>query len=170
MSRSAKVTRFFLWISVIGWGIGLGAKLFDIFVLGSAYSADPPASLAYLPYGPHFPHDPGEFFQPLSALIVPGVIGAAVAGRKAPFDYRVWLLVSATMFIIIWILTPTIFWPMIRELYGAHTGKLPKNTPEIIALLHRWAVWDWFRTTLIAVGFLASIRAISVPYPQESSR
>src|SRR5438552_1263592 len=76
MSRRAKVTRFFLWISVIGWGIGLGAKLFDNFVLWSAYSLDPPASLAYLPYGPHFPHDPGEFFQPLSALIVPGVIGA----------------------------------------------------------------------------------------------
>jgi len=170
MSRRARVTRFFLWISVIGWGIGLGAKLFDIFVLASAYSAAPPASLEFLPYGPHFPHDPGEFFQPLSALIVPGVLGAAIAGRKTPFSYRVLLLISATMFIIIWILTPTIFWPMIRELYGAHTGRLPQTTPEIIALLHRWLVWDWFRTALIAVGFVASIRALSVPYPEAEAR
>ena len=162
--------RIFLWCGVFFWGIALGAKLFDIFVLASAYSAAPPASLMYLPYGPHFPHDPGEFFQPLSTLIVPGVVGAAIAGRKTRFDYRVWLLVSATMFIIIWILTPTIFWPMIRELYGAYTGKMPKTTPEIITLLHRWIVWDWFRTALIAVGFIASIRAISVPYPEAEAR
>ena len=30
MSITTRVMRFFLWASVLGWGIGLGAKLFDL--------------------------------------------------------------------------------------------------------------------------------------------
>jgi len=49
-----RLLRLFLWISVLGWGIGLGAKLFDLLVLAGAWSAAPPASLAFLPYGSHW--------------------------------------------------------------------------------------------------------------------
>jgi hypothetical protein len=33
MTSRERLTRAFLWLSVIGWGIGLGAKLFDLLVL-----------------------------------------------------------------------------------------------------------------------------------------
>jgi hypothetical protein len=66
MTWRARLTRVFLWISVLSSGIGLGGKLFDLMVLAGAWSAAPPASLAFLPYGPHFPMNPGNFFQPLS--------------------------------------------------------------------------------------------------------
>jgi hypothetical protein len=167
MSRE-QLTRGFLWFSVLGWGIGLGAKLFDLIVVASAWGAAPPASLALMPYGPHYPINPGNFFQPLSALMVVGILGALISGWKTPFDYRIWLWVPAVAFLIIWIFTPTVFWPMIRELYGAGSGKIVRNDAELILLVRRWMIWDWLRVAVITAGFLSSVRAISIPFPRNN--
>ncbi len=166
MSRE-RLTRAFLWLSVIGWGIGLGAKLFDLLVLAGAWSAAPPASFALLPYGPRWPMDPGDFFQPLSALMAVGMLGALISGWKTRFEYRVWLWLPVIIFLVLWIFTPTVFWPMIRELYGVASGKLIRSDAELIHLVRRWIIGDWIRVAGIAVGFVSSIQAISMPYPRE---
>ena len=54
MSWRARLTRIFLWVAVLCWGILLGAKLFDLLVLAGAWSAAPPESLSLLPYVPVF--------------------------------------------------------------------------------------------------------------------
>lgn len=156
-----RLLRIFLWISVLGGGIGLGAKIFDLLVLAGAWGAAPPDSLALLPYGPRFPFDPGEFFQPLSLVMVIGVVGALITGWKTPFDYRVWLLLPVITLAIVWAITPTVFWPMINELYGTATGRLTRSDAEAVALVRRWVVWDWWRIALIAVGFASSVHALS---------
>ena len=163
MSGRLRLMRIFLWISVLGWGIGLGAKLFDLLILAGAWSANPPASFALLPYGPRFPMNPGDFFQPLSVPMLVGILGALICGWKTPFEYRVWLWLPVIMFLVIWVLTPTIFWPMIRELYGTATGKIVRSDAEAIQLAHCWIIWDWWRVAMIAVGFVSSVRAISLP-------
>jgi len=160
---ATRTLRFFLWMSVIGWGVGLGAKLFDLLVVAGAWSASPPASLALLPYGPRFPMNPGDFFQPLSIVMAVSVVAALICGWKAPRELRVWLWLPVIMFLVIWALTPTVFWPMIRELYGSSIGRMSRTDAELVRLAHRWIVWDWFRVGLIAIGFLASVRAISLP-------
>ena len=165
MSRE-QLTRGFLWLSVLGWGIGLGAKLFDLIVVAGAWGAAPPTSLALLPYGPRYPMNPGDFFQPLSALMVVGILGALISGWKTRLAYRIWLWVPVIAFLIIWILTPTVFWPMIRELYGAGSGKIVRSAAELMLLVRRWMIWDWLRVALIATGFVSSVRAISVPSPR----
>jgi hypothetical protein len=162
MSRE-RLTRGFLWLSVIGWGVGLGGKLFDLIIVAGAWSAAPPASFSLLPYGPRFPLNPGDFFQPLSALMVVGVLGALISGWKTRFEYRVWLWLPVIAFLVIWILTPTVFWPMIRELYGTATARITRSDAEAILLARRWIIWDWARVVMIAVGFVSSIRAISMP-------
>jgi len=58
---------------------------------------------------------------------------------------------------------------MIHELYGAATGKMVRSDAELIALARRWIICDWFRVGLIAVGFLASVRAISLPITAQKS-
>jgi hypothetical protein len=156
-----RLLRIFLWISVLGSGIGLGAKIFDLMVLAGAWGAAPPTSLALLPYGPRFPFDPGEFFQPLSLVMVIGVTGALIAGWKTPFEYRKWLLVPVVTLVIIWAITPTVFWPMIGELYGTATGRVVKSDAEAVALVRKWVVWDWWRVALIAAGFVSSVQALS---------
>ena len=156
-----RAMRIFLWIAIVGWAVGLGAKLFDLVVVGGAWAASPPASFALLPYGKRYPIDPGDFFIPLSALIAVGSIGALISGWRS--SVRAWLSVGVIAFLIIWALTPTVFWPMIHQLYGTAIGRITPTDAESVQLAHRWFVWDWTRVCLIAVGFVASVRAISVP-------
>ena len=165
MSR-ASLTRIFLWFSVLGGGIGLGAKLFDLIVVAGAWGAAPPTSLTLMPYGPRYPVNPGDFFQPLSALMLVGILGALISGWKTRLEYRIWLWVPVIAFLIIWIFTPTVFWPMIGELYGAGSGKIVRSDAELILLVRRWMIWDWLRVSVIAIAFLSSVRAISVPFPR----
>jgi hypothetical protein len=155
-----RVLQCFLWLSVLSCGIGLGAKLFDLIVVAGAWSASPPASFGLLPYGPRYPIDPGDFFIPLSAIIVVGNFGALVAGWRSPRRLRTWLFIPAVMFVITWAVTPTVFWPMIRQLYGTATGKLTTTDAEAIQLARRWLIWDSIRVGLIAVSFVASIKAL----------
>ena len=50
---------------------------------------------------------------------------------------------------------------MIRDLYWASTGKQPLDSQAAAALAHQWIFYDWIRTALIAVGFVASLLAMS---------
>ena len=165
MSR-AQLTRGFLWFSVLGLGIGLGAKLFDLIVVAGAWGAAPPSSLALMPYGPRYPLNPGHFFQPLHLLMAVFILGALISGWKTPFEYRVWLWLPVIALLIVSIFTPTVFWPMIRELYGAGSGKIVRSDAELILLVRRWMIWDWLRVAVIAMAFLSSVRAISIPFPR----
>src|SRR4051794_21130591 len=164
--RRLKLLRIFLWISVFGWGIGLGAKLFDLLVVAGAWSASPPGSFALLPYGPRFPMNPGDFFQPLSMIMVVGIIGALIAGWKTPARLRLWLWMPLISFLVIWAITPTIFWPMIRQLYGIATGKIAASGAEAIQLARHWIIWDWFRVSLITFGLISSVRALITLPPE----
>ncbi len=83
MSRP-RWTRLFLWMAVLGWGIGLGAKLFDLRVLASAWGRSAPGSLALYPYGKNWPVNPGTFFQPFSAPMVIGIVEALISGWQRP--------------------------------------------------------------------------------------
>src|ERR1700694_4680922 len=121
MSRRLRAMQFFLWMSAFGWGVGLGAKLFDLLVVAGAWSAAPPASFALLPYGPRFPIDPGDFFQPLSAVMVLGILGALISGWRTPRQLRFWLWLGVITFLVIWAITTTIFWPLRSQLYRAAT-------------------------------------------------
>jgi len=151
----------FLWISVAAWGIGLGAKLFEFTVVISAWAADPPASLSLMPYGPRYPNDPGDFFLPLSILLLIGIVGALVCGRTTLRSYKPWLWVPFVSLLVIWLATPTLYWPMIRDLYHAGTGAQPLEASAAKSLVNQWLVLDWLRTALIAVGFGSSIQAVS---------
>jgi hypothetical protein len=164
-----RVMRAFLWTAIVGWGVGLGAKLFDLIVVAGAWTASPPASFALLPYGKQYPINPGDFFIPLSALIAIGSVGALVSGRKEP-TLRLGLLLGVILFLIIWVLTPTVFWPMIDQLYYTATGKISATNEESVQLARRWLIWDWIRVGLIAGGFIVSIRALCGRGPRDACK
>lgn len=159
---TSRTLQCFLCMCVVGWGIGLGAKLFDLVVVAGAWSAAPPSSFALLPYGKRYPVDPGDFFIPLSAVMAVGVVGSLISGWRTPTQVRFWLWMGLVLFLIIWAITPTVFWPMIRELYGTATGRISATEAESIQLARRWLVWDWFRASLSAAGFLGYVRALTL--------
>jgi hypothetical protein len=159
----------FLWFSVISWGIGLGAKVFDLVVLARAWGLEVPSSLVYYPYGRHWPVNPGDFFQPLSALILTAILGALISGWKTEPVYKFWLGLSFAAFVAIWIATPTLFWPLITQLYRVANRRVTMSDDAVATLVRHWFIYDWIRVAMIAVGFLASIRAISIPYLARST-
>ena len=165
MPAHSQLNRIFLWISVLAWGIGVGAKLFDLRVLASAWSAAPPESLVLLPYGPRFPVDPGQFFVLVSPTILIASIGALVTGWSSPLQYRLWLWCSAALIFLVFLLTIVVMWPMNTALYAAAPGSPigPGSGGDIVELAHRWIAFDWLRVSMMAAGFVSAVRAISQP-------
>jgi hypothetical protein len=164
MPLNVRAMKLFLWISTLAWGIGLGAKLFDLLVVAGAWGASPPNSFVHLPYGPGYPLNPGGFFQPLSMVMALSIVGALATGWSQSRQMRFWLWLGTVSFVAIWAITPTVFWPMINQQYDIATGKIIASTAEAVALTARWIAWDWFRVGLIATGFIASVRALSLSH------
>lgn len=153
-----KALHLLLWLFIFGWAIVLGAKVFDLLVLGTAWGAAPPASFQQLPYGKAYPVNPGTFFQPLSALLLVNALAGLAAGWNTPA--RRFLLLSLASLAVIWIFTPTVFWPMISDLWEIHRGRLVRTDAEAVALVQRWFLWDAGRIAVIGLGFVCSVRAL----------
>ncbi len=167
MSWRARATRMLLWIMVLAWGILLGGKLFDLRVLAGAWSASPPESLSLLPYGSQYPVDTGEYFFPSSVALLVCSFGALIAGWKTPPRYRLLLILSAMMMLATLIFTVRWFWPRNAALWAIAKGapNAIRDPAEAVRMARQWVAYDWLRIAMGTVGFVSSIRAISVPFP-----
>ena len=167
MSWRIRLMRTFLWVLVLAWGVGVGAKLYDLRVVAGAWSAAPPESLKLLPYGPRFPVDPGKFFIPTSLTTLVAALGALITGWKMQFGYRVWLWLSAVLILAVWVFTAVAFWPSNAALLAAASGSTSgaKSEAELIRLTHQWVTYDWWRVAMMGAGFVSAVRAISIPAP-----
>jgi hypothetical protein len=61
-------------------GYRLGCQIVRPSNPGGSLERNPPASLTLLPYGPRFPTNPGNFFQPISLPMVVGSSERSSAG------------------------------------------------------------------------------------------
>ncbi len=152
MLRSARAFKFFLWLAVIIACTGMGAKIFDLGVLATAWGASPPESLKLMPYGPQYPIDPGDLFIPISLLLLISYLGTLIAGWRSDFKFKALLVIPVIMIIILAVITPTVFWPMIRELYGAGRGTIERSQADLIYLVRKWWILDILRTLLIVIS------------------
>ena len=168
MSRE-RVCRSFLWLAVLVSGPLLGAKLFDLVVLAGAWGANPPASLAMMPYAKAWPVDTGVFFIPFSALMLVAGFAALVAGWRTPWRYR-WLLCLPSVGILaLLVLTVVAFWPMNAALYY-HGVASPKDTitdAQSVAMTRQWLTLDWLRVAGATAAFVAPLKALTLPWPKE---
>jgi hypothetical protein len=162
-----RLTRIFLWFSVLAWGTLIGAKLYDLVVLVGAWGAAPPESLTLMPYGPRFPVDPGRFFAPTSLTTLLATFGALISGWNTPWRYRTWLGLSAASIFAVWIFTVIAFWPRNGMLFAAASGAALSLTDraELVRQVHLWVIYDWCRIAMMTAGFVSAVRAISVPIP-----
>ena len=162
-------TKAFLWLAALAGGPLLGAKLFDLLVLVQAWSANPPQSLAMMPYGKAWPIDTGAFFIPFSAAMLVASFGALVAGWKTPWRYR-WLLCLPSIGILsLLVLTVLAFWPMNAALFYHGIGS-PRDSitdAQSIAMTRLWVRLDWVRVAGATAAFVAALRALTLPWPQE---
>ncbi|WJI14328.1 DUF1772 domain-containing protein [Pseudoxanthomonas winnipegensis] len=164
-----RIVRGALWFAAIAWGVLLGAKVFDLVILAGAWSAAPPASLRLLPYGAAYPVNTGDFFIPPSALLLVATWIAVFAGWRTPMRYRRWLLASALTILVVLVFTVASFWPMNAALWAIAKGApgALQDQAGIEALVHAWLRNDWLRVIAATAGFLSTLRAISLPFPDE---
>ena len=163
-SNRAEWLAAFLWISVIAWSVALGGKLFEIVVVMSSWASNPPESLALMPYGPRYPFNPGDFFQPLGLVALVGCVGSLYCGWYAPRQYRALLWVQAAVLLLTAVATPTLFWPIITDLYRAGTGTAPLPDVAVHALVTKWYWYDGIRTVLGVLALVCSLHALSTRY------
>ena len=169
MINREAATKAFLWLTAVVGGPLVGAKLFDLIVLAGAWSADPPQSLAMMPYGKAWPVDTGLFFIPFSAAMLIASFGALTAGWRTPWRYRWLLCVPSIGILVLLILTVICFWPMNAALYYHAVGS-PKNAitdDQAINMARRWVQIDWIRVAGGTAAFVAALRALTTPWPTE---
>lgn len=162
-----RITRSFLWLAVLVGGPLVGAKLFDLLVLAGAWSANPPASLAMMPYGKAWPLDTGAFFIPFSATMLIAGFGALTAGWKTPWRYRWLLCIPSIGILFLLVLTVVAFWPMNAALFY-HGVASPKDTitdAQSVAMTARWIQLDWLRVLGATAAFVAALRALTYSWP-----
>lgn len=152
---------------MIAWGVLAGGKLFDLRVLVGAWSASPPESLSLLPYGPRFPVDTGEYFFPSSVALLVCSFGGLISGWNTPLRFRLLLAVPPLMLLVTLAFTVLWFWPANRALWAVASGapNALQDQAQVVSLVRNWVTYDGLRVAVGFVGFLCSIRAISVPFP-----
>ena len=169
MTIRERMTKACLWLAVLVGGPLVGAKLFDLVVLAGAWAADPPRSLAMMPYGKAWPVDTGVFFIPFSAILLVAGFGALAAGWRTPWRYRWLLCIPSIGILVLLVLTVVSFWPMNAALFyhGAHSPKDTINDAQSVTMAARWIELDWVRVAGAIAAFVAGLRALTLPWPTE---
>ena len=74
---------------------------------------------------------------------------------------------SASTIFAVLVFTVLVFWPMNAALWAVARGsvKALKEPEAIRALVHQWIALDWLRVAIGVVGYVAAIKAISIPFP-----
>jgi hypothetical protein len=171
MLNRERTTRSFLLLAALVAGPLAGAILFDLMVLAGAWSADPPTSLSLLPYGERWPVDTGMFFGPFSALLLIAAFGALAAGWRTPWRYRWLLCVPSIGVLALLVLTVLVFWPMDLMLWWHAIGSPNDKLTDIEAaeMAKNWVRLDWVRFAGGVAGFIAALRALTMPWPAETA-
>jgi hypothetical protein len=169
MDRRKTLTRAFLKLAVLFGGPLVGAKLFDLLVLAGAWSADPPRSLAMMPYGKAWPVDTGLFFIPFSAAMLIAGFGALACGWRTSWRYRWLLCIPSIGIFVLLVLTVVAFWPMNAALYYHGVGSPKDSITDVqsIAMARRWVQLDWIRVAGATAAFVAALQALTLPWPSE---
>ncbi|MBB5714155.1 anthrone oxygenase family protein [Sphingomonas aerophila] len=124
-----------------------------------------------MPYGKAWPVDTGLFFIPFSAAMLVAGFGALIAGWRTPWRYRWLLCLPSIGILLLLVLTVVAFWPMNAALYYHGTGS-PKDTitdAQSIAMAQRWVTLDWVRVVGASAAFVAPLRALTAPWPQDTA-
>ena len=166
MTKQFSIAQIFLWLFVIALGIELGGGLYETLVVMPLWSAAPPDSVtAYYQHNvanPQFTLNAGGrfwmFFTPLVGLTA---IAALLSGLKTPAEHRRWRIVGTVLALIVVVATFAWFVPNIIKLMSKDV--LTMSADEIASVTNWWVRLNWVRAVLYAAGWLAALKALSIP-------
>jgi hypothetical protein len=158
-----RIAQILLWLAVLGLSIWVGGTLYQMLVIVPMWSAAPPESVRAFFLGTRYNETIWNFFGPpwMVARLVP-LLGALVFGWHLA-QHRKWLLVAAFCMAFGVGFTFAYVYPINDVLFTQAGGN---HSPEEIRVMARhWIVADRARFGVGVVGFLALLRALSIPFP-----
>ena len=166
MARQFSIAQIFLWLFVIVLGLEIGAGLYEALVVMPLWSQAPPDSvIAYFQHNvsnPQFALNPGGrfwmIFTPLAGLIA---IAVLLSGLKTRPEHRKWRVAAAILALIVVVFTFAWFVPKLMILLGE--GGAGLNAEELTSLTNWWVRLNWARVVFYSAGWLAGLRAMTIP-------
>ena len=162
MSRTRKaIALALLWISVINGAIWIGGTVFMMLVFNPLWTASPPESVRSYWLEARFYDTIFNFFGPAWQIVrtVPA-LGALIVCWSLPRQ-RTWLLVNAVTLLVAVAMTLLYIYPMNEVLFTSAIDGLSVDAAR--AMTEHWILADRVRFAVRCVGFVALLRAFSMP-------
>lgn len=132
--------------------------MYEMVVILPLWSSAPPESVIAWNSRPQFIINPTQFYLPVALTCVLSSSGAFVAAWKVGKNWR-WHLISAASAIATLGFTLAFFFSKNEVLFRNQHGGLSGG--EITAIANAWIAGNWVRVVIMAIGFLASLSALS---------
>ena len=160
-----RILHLLLWVSVLGWGIVFGGLLLETVWIVPLWSGALPGSLTSWNINPQHVFDPTTFYWIFTSSTVLAMAGIWIIDWKVPWRRRKWLAAASTCAVAAIVFTFIYFLPRNVWLFQRHGSGL--TAEQITTLGNNWVVANWFRLTIIGIGFLCALggfRNSSQPY------
>jgi hypothetical protein len=165
MPRQFSAAQLFLWLFVIVLGIEIGAGLYETLVVLPLWTLSPPESV--ISYYQHNMANPqfalnagGRFWIVNTPLVGLMSIAALLSGLKTRPEHRKWRVIATVLALVVVAATFAWFVPKIMILAKGGAGL---NGQQITSLTNWWVNLNWVRVVLYSAGWLAGLRAMTIP-------
>jgi hypothetical protein len=165
VAHQFSIAQLFLWLFVIVLGVEIGAGLYETLVVMPLWSLSPPDSVvAYHQHNVAYPqlalNAGGRFWMFNTPLLGLMAIAALISGLKTRPEHRKWRVAATVLALIVVVFTFAWFVPKIMILGQGGAGL---NAEQIISLTNWWVRLNWVRVVLYSAGWLAGLRAMTIP-------
>ena len=161
--RLAQIT---LWCFVIFLSIEVGARLYETRVIVPRWSASPPESVwewaDLRATNAQVAIDPGVRFW---IYVTPATGWSALLAFAFCFAtegaHRKWRMIGVIMAMVVVAASFIYFVPNIILLLGPNSHNI--DGAKVKTLTNQWVMWNYVRVAIAVLGWLASLRALSLP-------
>jgi hypothetical protein len=166
MRRAIQIEQILLWLFVILAGIVIGAGFYEMRVTVPLWAQSPPESVWYweaqrIANPQYVPNAGARFWIFLSPTHTILTLATLIAGLKMRGEHRKWVVISTTIILLMHLTAFVWFVPTINKL--ARSRELGLSPEEVATKARLWATLSWFRAPIGLVGFIAGLRALTIP-------
>lgn len=149
-----------VWIAVVTWSLWFGGLMYEVVVITPLWSSSLPQSVLEWNSRPQYVVIPTKFFAPVAVATVLSSLMCVILGWKGG-GRRLWSVVSFVCAAVTLGFTLIYFFPKNAVLFLQQTGNL--SGEELTAIATAWLTGNWIRIVIMAVGFFAALKALSLP-------
>jgi len=166
MTNKLSISQIILWLFVVALGIEIGAGLYETLVVMPVWTSAIPDSV--IAFYQHNAADPrfalnagGRFWMVATPLVGLLSIATLLTGFRTSAEHRKWRFAGAGLALIVVISTFAWFVPNIIKLGSPDV--LTMSRDEVAGIANWWVRLNWVRVVVYSSGWLAALRAFSIP-------